>query len=382
LLTLVLALGLGARAAWAQAPGPAPTAPPAAAEPTLTPIRPAAEAAPAAAPIAAPAPAAAPAGPKVDPWYEVLAKTPYSTETSIWMPEAVNAAGHGADQMFFWVMVLSVVCFVGITGVVVYFVIRYRHRPGHKAEPSPSHNDNMEITWTVIPTIIVCFLFFFGWRGYIELVSTPAKAVEIRVDARAWSWQFSHANGYSDNNLHVPVNTPVRLVMKSDDFLHSFFVPAFRVKQDVLPNRYTHVWFQATKPGVYRLYCTEYCGTNHSLMKSVVVVHDPGKYEKYLEETAAAGADGSVLFEKKGCVACHSTDGSAKIGPSFKGIFGASATLVDGSTVTVDETYLRRSILNPQAQARPGFPPTMPPFEGQLKEAEIEALIQFIKDKK
>ena len=196
---------------------------------------------------------------------------------------------------------------------------------------------------------------------------------------------FVHPNGVEDNNLHVPVDTPVRLVMTSDDVLHSFFVPAFRIKQDLVPRRYTYTWFMATKPGVYRLYCTEYCGTDHSQMKRVVVVHDKGGYERYLADAGGGGdttptaEHGKKVYEKKGCVACHSIDGSAKIGPSFKGDFGAQAKLNDGSTVTVDENYLRESILNPQAKARPGYPPSMPAFEGQLKEKDLLSLIEFIK---
>jgi cytochrome c oxidase subunit II len=283
---------------------------------------------------------------------------------------------------------MSFFFFFAIAGVVVYFTIRYRHRPGHKSEPSAAHNDVLEITWTVIPTIICVFLFLYGWREYIHMATPPQRAVEIQVVARKWAWQFTHQNGVQDSNLHVPVNTPVRLVMTSQDVLHSFFAPVLRVKQDIIPRRYTFVWFEATKPGTYRLYCAEYCGTDHSQMKVNVVVHDPGGYERYLADAQERMQNlppvelGKIAYEKKGCAGCHSLDGSPKVGPTFKGVFGTEITLKDGAKVVADENYLRESILNSQAKARPGYPPSMPSFEGQLKEKELTGLVEFIKSLK
>jgi cytochrome c oxidase subunit 2 len=391
------------------APAPAPTvAAPAAggvADPVAVPAQPAAAeappaAAPAGAPAAAPAPAdgaapaaagAAPAAapaPMAPAWYEELANKPHELGGNFWVPEAVNLAGDGADNLYYGVLGMSFFFFFAIAGAVVYFVIKYRHRPGHKSQPSAAHNDALEITWTVIPTIICVFLFLFGWREYIHMATPPQRAIEIQTVARKWAWQFTHQNGVQDSNLHVPVDTPVRMVMTSQDVLHSFYVPAFRVKQDIIPRRYTFVWFQATKPGVYRLYCAEYCGTDHSNMKVNVVVHSPGGYERYLADAQERMQNlppvelGKSAYEKKGCAACHTLDGSAKIGPSFKGVFGSQITLANGASVTVDENYLRESILNPQAKARPGFPPSMPSFEGQLKEKELTGLVEFIKSLK
>jgi cytochrome c oxidase subunit 2 len=349
--------------------------------------------APAPAPGAAPAPAggAAPAAapaPLAPAWYEELASKPHELGGNFWVPEAVNLAGDGSDALYYGVLGMSFFFFFAITGAVVYFVIKYRHRPGHKSEPSAAHNDALEITWTVIPTIICVFLFLFGWREYIHMATPPQRAIEIQTVARKWAWQFTHQNGVQDSNLHVPVDVPVRMVMTSQDVLHSFYVPAFRVKQDIIPRRYTFVWFQATKPGVYRLYCAEYCGTDHSNMKVNVVVHSPGGYERYLADAQERMQNlppvelGKSAYEKKGCAACHSLDGSPKVGPSFKGIFGTQVTLANGASVTVDENYLRESILNPQAKARPGFPPSMPAFEGQLKEKELTGLVEFIKSLK
>lgn len=333
-------------------------------------------------------------------WYDVLANRPIAEmEGTFWMPKAVNVAADDSDMMFYAVLALSIFFFFGITACVIYFVIKYRHRPGHKPQPSAAHNDTMEITWTVIPTIITVFLFWYGWRSYINVVTPPQKAVEINVLAWRWNWQFTHSNGVTDSDLHVPVNTPVRLVMTSKDVLHAFYAPAFRVKQDIIPRRYTYTWFQATKPGTYRLNCAEYCGMAHAQMgclqedkstgaclrRAVVVVHTPGDYERYLADKQSESMNlppaelGAKLVEKKGCVACHTIDGSPRVGPTFKGTWGKPVALAGGGSVPMDENYIRESLSSPQAKTRPGFPPSMPSFEGQLKEKEIEGIIAFIK---
>jgi cytochrome c oxidase subunit 2 len=327
-------------------------------------------------------------------WYDILVNKQVEDLKggNFWMPTPFNHPPHDSDLMYYAVLGLSIFFFFGIAGAVVYFVVKYRHRPGHKAQPSPAHNDALEITWTVIPTIICVFLFYYGWNTYVRVVTPPTKAVEINVLAWRWNWQFTHSNGVQDSDLHVPVNTPVRLVMTSKDVIHSFYAPVMRVKQDILPRRYTYAWFFPTKPGTYRLTCAEYCGTNHSQMgitndgrRAVLVVHDPGGYERYLADKAAASSSmnpvdlGKLLYEKKGCNACHTTDGTPRVGPSWKSTFGTMVPLADGSSVKMDENYIRESILYPQAKSRPGFPPSMPSFEGQIKEKELEGLIAFIK---
>jgi cytochrome c oxidase subunit 2 len=334
-------------------------------------------------------PGAAPTAASSGAWYDQLAAKPKDTSTNFWLPKAVNAEANNADMMFYAVLGLSIFFFVAIAIAVVYFTWKYRGRPGHKAQPSPAHNDVLEITWTVIPTIICVFLFYFGWRAYIKVVTPPQKAVEINVLAWRWAWEFKHANGVTDNNLHVPVNTPVRLVMTSKDVLHSFYIPVMRVKQDLVPRRYTYAWFEATKPGTYQMYCAEYCGTNHSQMKPAVVVHEPGGYERYLNDKAAESTNmppvelGKMLYEKKGCNACHTVDGTPRVGPTWASKdWGKPITMSDGKTVTMDENYVRESILSPLAKARPGYPPSMPSFEGQLKEKEIAGLIAYIKSLK
>lgn len=302
------------------------------------------------------------------------------------MPKAVNAAADSSDVMFYAVLGLSFFFFFAIAGAVIGMVIKYRHRPGHKAMPSSAHNDAMEITWTVIPTIICVFLFIYGWRSYLTLNTAPTKAVEVQVQAWRWQWEFKHANGVTDENLHAPVNTDVRLVMTARDVLHSFFIPVMRIKQDLVPRRYTYAWFHATKPGVYRLYCTEYCGQGHSQMSRKVIVHEPGGYERYLADKAAlqnslsGPALGEQLYKAKGCIGCHSIDGvNGPSGPSWKGVFGHEVALADGTKVLGDETYLRTSILAPQKQLVKNYGPSMPSFEGQLTEKEISGLIEFMK---
>jgi len=330
-------------------------------------------------------------------WYDILVNKQVDDLNggNFWMPKAVNLTADDSDLMYYAVLGLSIFFFFAITGAVVYLVIKYRHRPGHKPEPSPAHNDALEITWTVIPTIICVFLFYYGWTTYVRVVTPPTKAVEINVLAWRWNWQFTHSNGVQDGDLHVPVSTPVRLVMTSKDVLHSFYAPVMRVKQDIIPRRYTYAWFFPTKPGTYRLTCAEYCGTNHSQMgvtndgrRAVLVVHEPGGYERYLADKVENDNKGKPedlgkrLYEKKGCNACHTVDGTARVGPSFLHDFGAMVPLSDGTQVKVDENYIRESLIYPQAKARPGYPPSMPSFEGQLKEKEIQGIIAYIKSLK
>lgn len=347
-----------------------------------------------------------PAGtqPSTKAWYEELAARPIDEDGTYWLPKSVNNVADDSDRMFYAVLGLSLFFFIAIAAAVVYFTIKYRHRPGHKPEPSAAHNDALEITWTIIPTIICVFLFYYGWRTYVHVVTPPQKAVEINVLAWRWNWQFTHQNGVTDSDLHVPVNRPIRLVMTSKDVLHAFYAPVMRVKQDIIPRRYTYAWFFPTKPGTYRLTCAEYCGTDHSQMgktddkkdpsgkiveygrRAVVVVHKEGDYERYLEENKPPAdplEHGRRLYEKKGCVACHSIDGSPKTGPTFKGSWGTQVKLSNGQTITFDENYVRESLMLPNAKSRPGMPVgTMPSFEGQLKEVDVEGIIAFIKSLK
>ena len=304
--------------------------------------------------------------------------------STFWMPPANSVNVPDVDVLFYAILAISIFCFIGITFAVVYFAWKYRHRPGHRAPESSSHNDTLEITWTIIPSIVCVIIFLLGWKGFVDLNTPPKHAYEITVVAEKWKWSFKYPNGWVDENLHVPVGEPVRLVMRSKDVLHSFWVPSFRVKQDVIPNRYTKIWFEAKTPGVYRQYCAEYCGDRHSFMKSLVVVHPPGGFKRYMEEAEQALLDmppvelGAYLYAARGCNQCHSTDGTTNTGPSWKAIFGETHQTSAGA-VKVDENYIRESILDPTAKVRAGFNPVMPTFKGQLKDEQIDGLITYIK---
>jgi cytochrome c oxidase subunit 2 len=354
-------------------------------------------------------PAAAPPADKADAEGASAAGTeedPYpftdAEPANLWMPVLANPVAEDTDFLFYAILGLAGFCFIAITIAVVYLSWRYRHRPGHKAEPSPHHDNVLEITWTVIPSIICVFIFLAGWKGFLALQTTPEYAMDINVTAKKWDWTFEFP--YEDEvisspELHVPVGETVKLRMRADDVLHSLWVPAFRIKQDVIPNRYTYLWFRAEKPGVYRLYCTEYCGTNHSNMKTKVVVHKSGGFEQWRDVELAktrkncreefAGddqaieecliAEGEKVYRKKGCPQCHTLDGSGGTGPTFQGMWGQTRNFTDGSSAVVDDNYIRESVLEPQAKVRTGFNPVMPPFKGKLKDKDIDALATWMK---
>jgi len=310
---------------------------------------------------------------------------PQPKEPSFWMPPQVSTFASSVDWLFMVILGISIVFFVLIVALMLIFVIRYRHREGHEPEASPSHNLPLEVVWTAIPVVIVMVIFYLGFISYLDMATPPANAYEVRVEGQKWKWTFTYPNGYVDENLHVPVDRPIRLVMSSADVIHSLYVPAFRIKRDVVPGRYSKEWFQATTPGEYEIFCAEYCGTGHSDMLSHVIVHPPGEFEQWLEkasnflDTMTPVEAGRKLYQVRGCQQCHSVDGTAKVGPSFKGIFGEPQALSDGSKVVVDENYIRESILEPQAKVVAGFEPVMPTYQGRLKDAEIDALIQYIK---
>jgi cytochrome c oxidase subunit 2 len=272
--------------------------------------------------------------------------------------------------------------------VIIYFVIKYRYRPGHKPQPSPAHSDVLEITWSVIPTIMCVFLFVGGWNAYIDMETRPAEAMTIKVTAKKWVWDFEYPNGVHLQNLVIPKDRAVELQMTSVDVLHAFFVPAFRTKQDIVPRRYTYVYITATKEGVYRLYCAEYCGKDHSQMKVKAIVLDYSVWDRYLRESASVLQDmspvelGKMVYESKGCKGCHSIDGSKIVGPTWKGSWGSPVPLEDGSSPVMDASYVHTSVLEPAKQLHKGYPNSMPSFAGQLSEAEINGVAAFIESLK
>ncbi len=305
------------------------------------------------------------------------------------MPPQASTMAHQVDSLYYFIFWGSVFFFLLIVGLSLIFVLKYRRRPGQTMAPRASHNTPLEVTWTVIPLALVILVFVWGFKGYMALAVSPGGALEYHVTAKQWLWQIQSPDGETSvNEMTVPVDQPVKVILRSEDVIHSFYVPAFRVKQDAIPNRYTTLWFQATATGDYDLFCTEYCGTGHSGMLGKIHVLSPADFEKYKESSAgpAAGmslADyGAQLYKQKACITCHSLDGSRKTGPSFKGVFGHKVEFADGSSTTADENYVRQSILDPTSQVVAGFEPVMPTFQGLLKPNQIDALIEFIKAQK
>jgi len=308
-----------------------------------------------------------------------------------WVPEVASSFADKVDGVLWFVTVLSVIFFVLITILLVYFSIRYRRRSDKDVTPHITGNEKLEVIWTVIPSILLLVIFVYALVVYREMREPPGDAMEINVTAKQWLWVFNYENGNSTiNELYVPYDRPVKMVMRSDDVLHSFFVPSFRVKQDVVPGMYTQLWFKSTKIGAYQLFCTEYCGTGHSQMLAKVYVMSPEAYSRW-ESGQEEGASSEVasakppeelgkeLYTNKGCNACHSIDGSAGVGPTFKGLFGRTEHLQDGSTIVVDENYISESIHEPQAKIVQGFAPVMPSFKGILKDNEVDGIIAYLK---
>jgi cytochrome c oxidase subunit 2 len=313
-------------------------------------------------------------------------------------PEQASSVAHRVDALYFYLVGISVFFSTLIFIVVIYFAIKYRRRSEDEPPPQPIPDYlPFEITWIVVPLILVMIAFFWGANVFFALARPPQDALEIFVVGRQWMWKFQHPDGQREiNSLHVPVGLPVKLTMASEDVIHSFFVPAFRVKHDVVPGYYTTVWFEATKAGTYHLFCAEYCGTQHSGMIGRLVALEPKEYEAWLSGAMAAragitapqaglelpegspAAEGRKLFMDLGCQVCHRTDRQG-IGPVLVGLFGGEVRLDTGQTVIVDENYLRESILNPPVKVAAGFRPLMPPFAGRVNEEQIMQLIAYIK---
>jgi cytochrome c oxidase subunit 2 len=302
-----------------------------------------------------------------------------------WLPERASSGAGQVDSLFYFIFWIAVFFFVLIVGLMVLFLIRYRRRPGHDAQPSPHHNLALELTWSIIPLVLVVAIFVIGFKGFLDMATPPENSYEILVTGQKWKWLFTYPNGFVSDELHVPVDEPVRLVLTSEDVIHSLYIPAFRLKRDAVPGRYTKTWFRATTPGQYPLLCAEYCGTGHSDMLSWTVVHEPGGFETWLEkasnflDTLSPAQAGERLYQVRGCKQCHSVDGTGGIGPTFLHLWGERQPMQDGSMVTVDENYIRESILEPMARIVAGFEPVMPTYRGKLSDREITAIIAYLK---
>ncbi len=298
------------------------------------------------------------------------------------MNPSLITTNQAVDPVFKFIYGASLVLLLGITATIVAFVIRY-HR-SRSPEPTSQTSDNiwLEIVWTVFPTLLVLTMFYFGWSGYLSLRKVPTNALEVTATGRMWSFSFAYANGKTSPKLYVPVGKPVLVNLVSQDVLHAFYLPAFRVKRDMVPGMKNYAWFVAERPGSYDVFCSVYCGTGHSAMITTVEALPPGQFDAWLSEKGGPESAGMEILEKHGCLGCHSLDGSPKVGPSFKGIWGRTVTVLTGGverTVTVDEAYMRRKILEPTVNVVKGFPPVMPSFAGKLTETELAAIIDFLR---
>jgi cytochrome c oxidase subunit 2 len=299
---------------------------------------------------------------------------------------ATGISGRVVDSVFLYILIICISLLALVTFLMVYFVIRYRR--GKHPQPADIEGSTwLEIVWTVIPTLIVLTMFYYGMTGFEFLKKVPEGAMVVKVIARQWSWLFQYEKGIQDAELRVPVGKPVKLILTSQDVIHGFYAPAFRIKQDAVPGMETYLWFQPTQSGTFDVMCSQYCGLEHSHMLSKIVVLPGEEFKKWYEAalskvTAEKGVPrGEQLLQEKGCRACHTIDGTPLVGPTFKGLFGKEVTVLTGGkerTLLANENYIRDSILEPGKDVVRGFPPIMPQIK--LTEDEINRIISYLKE--
>ena len=304
---------------------------------------------------------------------------------SVWLPPQSSTTAHHIDGLFYFILYASVILTVMVTAAMIYFVVKYR-RKTHADRPVDVHESKwLEVSWIVVPTLLVLVVFFWGFRAYVGTSIPPADAITINVKAQKWSWTFEYQNGIQGfGEIWVPVDTPVRLEMTSQDVLHSFYVPEFRIKHDVIPNRFAYVWFQAPRVGTYQVVCTEYCGTAHSNMGAKIHVVSRQEYYAILRDGPPTGDAvppaqlGEELYTARNCNTCHSVDGSPGVGPTWLGLWGAPRPGSEAGVV--NDAYIIESVLRPQAYLAPGFEnAAMPPYEGLLNEEQIDGISAYIR---
>jgi len=303
------------------------------------------------------------------------------TDLPLFPTQASSMAGQ-VDALYFYLVAVSAFFSLLIALLVIVFAIRYRRRSESELPAGIEGSLVLELAWTLIPLLISMTFFGWGAKLYFTMNRPPNDAMQIYIVGKQWMWKIQHLDGQREiNELHVPVNRSIRATMTSEDVIHSFFVPEFRIKRDVVPGRYQTMWFHPSKPGEYHIFCSQYCGTKHSAMIGKVFVMEPAAFQAWLsggsgsESLASAGAK---LFQQHACNTCHRNDSQAR-GPNLEGLFGKPVQLQDGRQVIVDEQYIRESILNPQAKMVAGFQPIMPTFQGLISEEGLLQLVAYIR---
>ena len=297
-------------------------------------------------------------------------------------PEAASSVARDVDFLYFFILAVSGFFAVLVSALVVYFAVKYRRRHPDEVGADIHGSIALELLWTVIPFVLAMVMFVWGADVYFRLARPPADSMEVFVVGKQWMWKVQHPEGVREiNELHVPVNRNIKITLGSEDVLHDYYIPAFRVKMDAVPGRLTTMWFRATKPGKYQIFCAEYCGTQHSGMIGHVTVLEEHDYEAWLaggRSTGTAVENGERLFTDHACITCHKPDTTGR-GPVLAGVFGSRVRLMDGREVVADENYLRESIMNPQAKVVLGYQPIMPTFQGTVSEENLMQLIAYIK---
>jgi cytochrome c oxidase subunit 2 len=297
-------------------------------------------------------------------------------------PGPSDTAGK-VESSFAFIVVSAVILLAIVVFFMILFLIKYR-RKRHPVPETVKDSVLLEVIWTAIPTALVMVMFYFGWTDFRYIRNPPKNAMEVNVTARQWSWLFEYRNGKKSGVLRVPLDRPVKLILTSKDVIHSFYIPAYRIKEDCVPGMKTHLWFTANESGTYDVLCTEYCGVGHSHMRSSVVAMAPAEFDAwYRSAEAAPSGKGLQLLREKGCLGCHTTDGSRKVGPTFKGIFGRKVSVMTNGKerdIIVDEEYLRRSIVNPGADIVKGYAPVMPTLP--VTKDELQEIVTYLKELK
>lgn len=301
-----------------------------------------------------------------------------------------SLASHDVDAVFIFILAIAGFFFIVTQGLLLYFAFRYRRKKGEPPAETPyiTGKQSLEVIWIVIPSLLLVAIFAYGLVVFVKMRTPIPGSTEVQVTASQFNWTFKYPDGRTySNQLHLALNKPVKLIMTSRDVIHGFFVPDYRQKQDVLPGRYTYLWLLPRRAGTFDIYCSQYCGTGHSVMRATLTVMPQAEYQaweqseqqKLASGTMSVADKGKALFDSSGCSGCHSIDGSAKVGPTLKGLFGSTVELANGKKVTADEEYLRESLEEPNEDVVKGFQPIMPTFRGQLKPEEIAALVEYMK---